>query len=384
MRSLLLVLFLLSVFAYGSGVRAQAPAAAAATVPDDADITPARVSGEVVAFDMKAKQMTLKTGAGNLVVVSLDDKTSYFRVPPGEVTLEKAVTIQPDGIGVGDRVIARGRVAADRKSVPARQLIVMTKADLKVKDERDREEWRRRGVAGRVEEIRPAERVLVLSAASGGSQTLTLKVKEGAPVRRFAPGAVKFADARPSSFEDLKAGDFIRALGDKSADGTRFDAEEVVAGSFRMVGGPVKAVDAASGEVTLSSLEDGSPVTVVVTGDSMLRRVPPDVVALIARRKAAGEAGVGRPAEGQSNADIQETIERLPQMAFSEIKVGDTVVVSTITGSDSARLTAVILATGLEQLLPRAQPTRSRLKGTTGSTSLGLPSGVLDGGLGGP
>ncbi len=385
MGKALLVLLLLIGHAYGGVSHGQLPGEPRA----DPDITAARVSGEVVGVEPASKQLTLKTAAGSVVVVALDDRTTYLQVPPGEVTLEKAAPIPAGSIGVGDRVIARGRVAADRKSVPARQVIVMTRADLARKGEREREEWRRRGIAARVVEVRPAEREVVAVLGSGaGEQRIVLGVSEKVVLRRLAPGAVKFSDARPSTLEELKPGDHIRALGERSPDGSRYTPEEIISGSFRMVGGPLKAVDAAAGELTIESLEDGRPVKVALVKDSMLRRVPPDLVALIARRKTEGDAAKAdagaRPPQGPANADIQEMIERLPQLALSELKVGETIVASSTAGPDPERVTGIIVAAGLESLLKPAKAARGTLKSTASGTSLGLPSGVLDGGAGGP
>ena len=61
--------------------------------------------------------------------------------------------------------------------------------------------------------------------------------------RRYAPDSVKFADALPSSFAELKVGDQLRSLGNKDAAGTRVEAETIVFGSFVMAGGPVTAID---------------------------------------------------------------------------------------------------------------------------------------------
>lgn len=390
----LVVLFLLMAYPCGAVAHGQTAGAASGAPEADPDITAARVSGEVVAIDLAGKQMTLKTVAGSVVVVALDDRTAYLHVPPGEVTLDKAASIPPGSIGVGDRVIARGRVAQDKKSVPARQVIVMTRADLALKVERERAEWRRRGIAGRIAEVRPAEREVVAVVRSGaGEQRIVLGVSEKVVLRRLAPGAVKFSDAGPSSFEELKVGDHIRALGERSPDGSRYTPEEIISGSFRMVGGPLKAIDAAAGALTVDNLEDGRPVTVTVTKDSMLRRVPPDLVALIAQRKAQDDAAAGgaRPRQGvqpapggRANADIQELIERLPQLPISELKVGETIVVSSTASPDPARVTGIIVAAGLDSLLKPAKAARGTLKSTSAGTSLGLPSGVLDGGTGSP
>lgn len=395
-RSLLITLFLLTAHAVGAVARGQATSAAPGAPHPDPDITTARVSGEVVSINLAGKQLTVKTAAGSAVVVTLDERTAYLQVPPGEVTLEKAVALPSDSLRVGDRVIARGRVAPDRMSVPARQVIVMTKADLAVKGEREREDWRRRGVAGRIIEVRPAEKAIVAVVRSGAEERrVTFAISEKVVLRRLAPGAVKFSDAVPSTFEALKVGDHIRALGEKSPDGMQYMPEEIISGSFRMVGGPLKAINPGAGELTLDNLEDGRPVAVTLTHDSMVRRVPPDLVAVIARRQAQAEAaaaggarsaqgGAPPPAGGEANVDIQERIERLPPLPLSELKVGEIVIVSSTNGPDPARVTGIIVAAGLDSLLRPAKAERRTLRSTSAGAALGLPSGVLDGGAGGP
>jgi hypothetical protein len=49
--------------------------------------------------------------------------------------------------------------------------------------------------------------------------------------------------------------------------------------------------------------------------------------------------------------NMADMIERLPTIAISEIKVGDTIIMSTLPGADTNRLTAVSMLTGVEPLL---------------------------------
>jgi Golgi nucleoside diphosphatase len=44
---------------------------------------------------------------------------------------------------------------------------------------------------------------------------------------RYAADSVNLNDARPSSFAEIKVGDQLRALGQKSEDGSRLAAEEI-------------------------------------------------------------------------------------------------------------------------------------------------------------
>src|SRR4051812_35834451 len=130
--------------AFGQTTPAPASSQTPAQSKTDTGITPNGVIGEVTSIDPTAMTMTVKTDAGTAVSVTLGSSTSYMRLPPGEKTLDKATKITLADVGVGDRVFARGKTSDDSKTVPARVLIVMTKADIAQKQERDRAEWRRR------------------------------------------------------------------------------------------------------------------------------------------------------------------------------------------------------------------------------------------------
>lgn len=49
--------------------------------------------------------------------------------------------------------------------------------------------------------------------------------------------------------------------------------------------------------------------------------------------------------------NIQDLIERLPTIAVADVKVGDTIIVSSTKGADPARLTAISLLSGADTLL---------------------------------
>ena len=94
-------------------------------VASDPNIAAKHAIGEVKTIDASQKILSIKTDAGNTVFVTVTDKTVYKRLPPGEQTLTNAADIALSDVGEGDRIMARGTVAADRKSVPAQMIIVM-------------------------------------------------------------------------------------------------------------------------------------------------------------------------------------------------------------------------------------------------------------------
>ena len=72
----------------------------------------------------------------------------------------------------------------------------------------------------------------------------------------------------------MHAGDQLRAKGDKNADGTALTAEEVVVGTFRNLSGRLTAVDTAQNTLTLQDLATKKTVTIAVTADSQMKKLP--------------------------------------------------------------------------------------------------------------
>src|SRR6185436_5221387 len=184
---------------------------------------------------------------------------------PGETSLTNATDITISDVGDGDRVYARGTVAEDKKSVSALQIILMSKGDIAKKQEAERIEWRRRGILGVITALKPeAKEISISNRTLAGSQTVVIPVSDNTEMRRYAPDSIRFGDAKPSNFGELKVGDQLRALGERTEDPLRFKPEKVVTGSFRTVGGVVTAIDPATGEIKINELEKKKPLTIVV------------------------------------------------------------------------------------------------------------------------
>lgn len=382
----------------------------------DPGIAAKHAIGEVKAIDAAAKQITIKTDAGSTVSVVFSDKTTYKRLAPGETSLTNAADITFADVAEGDRIMARGTVSEDKKTVPALQIIVMTKGDLAKKQEAERAEWRRRGILGVITALKPdTHEITIVHRAMGGSQSVVLPVGDKTEMRRYAPDSIKFGDAKPSTFNELKVGDQLRALGDRTDDPLRFNPQKIVTGSFRTVGGVVTAVDPATGEVKINELEKKTPLTIVIKQDAVLRRFPPasEVGAMMGGfgrgPGGPGNAGAAQPAPqgGQSQPaakpqggaggpggapggggggarmggfNINDMLERLPTISLADVKVGDTIVVSSTQGVDPTRLTAISLLTGADTLLallaPRPQPGQATPNPAAGLGSSGITFGI--------
>jgi hypothetical protein len=262
-------------------------------------------------------------------------------------------------------------------------VIVMTKGDLAKKAEAERAEWRRRGILGVITALKPeTKEITITHRAMAGNQLIVIPVTDKTEMRRYAPDSIKFGDAKPSSFSDLKVGDQLRALGDRTEDPLRFNPQKVVTGSFRTVGGVVKEINAATGEIKISELEKKTPLTIVIKQDAVLRRFPAEFgmggfgprpggaggaapagggqapAQGNAQQRPQGAGGPGGPGgrPGGGGFNINDMLERLPTISIADVKVGDTIIVSSTQGVDPTRLTAISLVAGADTLLAMLAP----------------------------
>ncbi|MFL6254175.1 MAG: hypothetical protein ACJ74T_04080 [Pyrinomonadaceae bacterium] len=372
------------------------------------------VLGDVVAVDAAAKQIFVKTDGGAVVVVSVAATTKILKNPPGESKLDKAAPYTLAEIGAGDRILALGKLSDDGKTLAGpRAVVINTKADIDKKRETERAEWQARGVVGVVSAVNPTTKEITINTRTpeGPKPVVITASSEAVKLRRYAPDSIKFADAKPSSFEEVKAGDQLRAKGNKSEDGAKFTAEEVVTGTFRTTLGTVKAVDAAKNEITIEQASDKKPLTVVVRPDSVLKQFPADLAAMMMGGGAGGTGGGaapaggggqrvvvqggpppgGAPAAGGAAAaagapgqggprrmmmDPQQMLERLPALTLAELKPGQMIVVSSTVGADPTRVTAIQLVSNVEPLIAMM----SRRPGGAGGMGGGMGGAAAAGG----
>jgi hypothetical protein len=366
--------------------------------------------GEVTSIDTASGHITIRTDTGKSISFKIGEETIYLRVAPGERTLENAGRITRADLKVGDRVLVRGgAMAVDGKPALARQVIVVNK-EAQDRQERDREDWRRRGIAGRIAALNPETKEITVAARSReGLETIIINASGNTRLLRYAPDTVRISDARPSSFAELKVGDQLRARGDRSSDGTHFTPEEIIAGSFTRASGTVTGADAAKGEIKIKEEQTGKSLTVVFGKNSTLRRLPPDFVETLMQRTAERRPASGsdstnaqtsmRPAEqagrnpneGENSGarerrgggrNFQQLLESLPALIISDLKKGDVIILTgTSAASDQSRITTIMLITGDLAVMKRLQQFQGR-DGGLRNMSPGLPGDVIGGGTG--
>ena len=328
----------------------------------------------------------LTTDAGSDMTVQVQDSAKLVRIAPGQKDLKDATPIQLGDLQPGDRILVRGKLADDGRSVAAASVIAMKKVDIADKQSREREEWQRHGFGGLVNNVDAGGNTINVSLPSPGEKkTVAIHFSKDTILRRYASDSVKFDDAKPAPLDQIKPGDQLRARGTRSADGAEFTADEIVSGTFRNIAGIISALDASAGTVTVQDLALKKSVTVKVTADSQLRKLPPPMAQRIAARLkgtpveapstattaggassaansepstkpngppsvGSGSGGMGRSGGGGS-ADLQQAISRMPAATLADLQKGDAVMGVATEGGPNGVPTVITLLGGVELIL---------------------------------
>ena len=340
-----------------------------------------RAVGTIKAIN--GETITLATDTGSEISVTVVPAARLVRMTPGQTDLKSAPAITLSEVQVGDRLLVSGLVSADGKSLTATTAVVMKKADVAEKQQRERDEWRKNGIGGVVKSVDTAAGVITLSTGTLGAPGTTLvHVSKETIIRRYAPDSVKFDDAKPGTLEQIKPGDQLRARGTKSADGKELTAAEIVSGTFRSIAGTVVSGDAANNTLTVTDLVTRRPLTLKVSGDSQMHQLPEMFAQRIAMRLKSGR-GNAQPPGGPGSAgmqppageagrsgfgggmraggppDFQQLLSRMPQVALGDLKKSDAVMIVATEGTEHSPSTVIVLLSGVEPILTAASPTEA-------------------------
>src|SRR5262249_18112393 len=127
--------------------------------------TPARPAtriGEGNPTDFNSGAPPIQKKARQLKNLPLGGNTRFLKVRPGDAELSSSTVITPAAMAVGDRVSSRGVLSPEKNRLSAEAVIVMSKADIRQKQEQDEREWSTRGIAGIVRELRPDSAEIIL------------------------------------------------------------------------------------------------------------------------------------------------------------------------------------------------------------------------------
>lgn len=368
---------------------------------------PSRFLGAVTAIN--GTTLSVKTDAGDQRQVEVPAEAGIKRIAPGEKDLSKAVTIAFGDLAVGDRVLVRLDPNATGATPQALQIIAVKQEDLAQKQQHEREDWQKRGIGGLVKNVDASGGSIVVTTGAGATaKTVTIHTSKSTVLKRYAAGSVNFDKAQTAPIDAIHAGDQLRARGDKNPDGSEFTAEEVVSGSFRNISGTIASIDAGSNSFVVKDLATKKTVTIHVTPDAQMRRLPERMAQMLAARLKGGGApgagggagaapaagpgampgpggapagpppggggmrppgggtggGMGAPGGptggpggggwngqggGAGGGDPQQMLSRAPSIQISELQKGEAVMLVSTEGAND--VTAITLLAGVEPLL---------------------------------
>jgi len=346
---------------------------------------PSRFVGTVTAIKVDTAEIVVKPDNAAAVAAKLTSDTVVERVAPGAKDLKGAQAMPASDISVGDRVLV-----VLMPDVPVlRRIVDMSAVDINKKNEADRSDWTKRGVSG-VVAAKNGNDITVKMRSLQGEIRATVTVTEKTNYKRYTPDSVKFVDAKASKLDEISVGDQLRTRGQKSEDGLKVTADDVVFGTFVTKAGTVTAVNAESKEIRVNEIGTNKPLLIKLTADSQLKKMPnfgggapgaaPGARPATPAPSGTAPAPVGvRP--GGAPPDLAQMIERMPPTKLEDLKPGDMVVVSSTKGAKSDEITAITLLANADMLIrmaTMAAPGGGRPAGVAGASGPSL-SGLSTG-----
>jgi hypothetical protein len=330
---------------------------------------------------ISGRSLTVISDSGAPSSVLVEEATKLLQVDPGKTNLSEATPFSFTDLQPGDRVLVRGILADDGKTIRAATLIAVKKAALAEKQSKERAEWQR-GVAGLVKSVDTSASTISISTISISTNALAAKREvvvhftSGTVFRRYASDSTRFDAARIAAVTEIQPGDQLRAKGTRSEGGADLNATEIVSGTFRNIAGTVMASDSATNTLVVQDLATKTPVTLKISSESQMRKLPPQFAESLAARLKNQPAGAGQsqpnsqstapqqpaqsaqegatpgaPGQRGAGGDFQQVIARMPAATLADLQKGEAVMVVTTQGNGKDPLTVVTLLGGVEPIL---------------------------------
>jgi hypothetical protein len=366
--------------------------------------------------------ITLAPDSGSEIAVYVQPNARLLRLTPGDKDLKNAAAIQLQDLQVGDTIRARGQASEDGKSIAALEIIVITRSAVQAVSDQMRQDWQKRGIGGPVTAVDPAAGTATITISSlGGKKEIVVRTSKSTIIHRYAPDSFKPEDAKPSSLQQTKVGDQLRARGNRSADGSELTAEDIFTGNFPQFAGLIKSIDTSAGTLSVQDLASKKTVELKINADSQLHKLPAEMAQGFAARlkrsgatpagtpgaasnsssspapAAGGNAPAGAPAGGWSQGsgaaagggmpaggtpggtrgggfDFQRLLDQTPPVALADLHKGDAIAVLATEGTPSGGSTVIKLFSGVEPIL-QAAPNGSQAMMLAPWSLGGAPSG---------
>jgi hypothetical protein len=360
------------------------------------------VLGAVTAVDTNAHTVTvLEDKTGTTYTVLLADTKSLLKVEPGAKDLTHAQRITADDLQVGDRVDARGK-KTEANTLAARGVVLMSARDLQQAHQEQALAWQK-ATAGTVTALDAATGKISANVRTPeGPKAVTIETSKATEFTRYSPENPKTPAL--SQFSQIETGDQIRVIGDKSEDATSIKGQRVYTGAFRTLAVTISSIAPDGKSLVVKDLAAKKPIEVALNDDSAIRKLPPMLAMMLARRfnpsfkpgegaatpqggartggaspaaggggenggRASARGGAGSPAGPRNgrSGDISQMLERIPKISLSELKPGDALVISGVAlGAGTSKFLGTSLIAGVEPILQSAPQGQVNLGGDWG------------------
>ena len=123
----------------------------------------------------------------------------------------------------------------------------MTKSAIAEKQQKESEQWKTRGISGRVTNLNFEKNEITVAVRNlTGETNVVITPKDNGKFLRYAPNSIKYSEAKIEQHQRK----FLSAMSSahsatKVPTERSFKAEEIISGAFQTVGGKVKSIDAA-------------------------------------------------------------------------------------------------------------------------------------------
>jgi len=339
--------------------------------------------------------ITLSPTSGSDIAVSVQPNARILRLMPGDKDLKNATALQLQDLQVGDTIRARGAGSDDGKTISAVEIIVITSSAVAAVTDQVRQDWQKRGMGGIVDSVDAATATIHISVPrTGAKREVDVQTSKNTVIRRYAADSARPENAKPATIAEIRAGDQLRARGNRNADGSKLDAEEIYVGFFPQFSAIVKSIDANAGTLSLQDLSSKKTVEVRVTPESQLQKIPaeaaqgfaatlksmvpqglggaPTSTAARESPSPAGSAAGTSPPNGPmargsraarmngGGPNLQQLISGLPSGSLQDLNLhkGGAVLILATEGTSSTPKAVIRLLSGVEPIL-RAAPSAS-------------------------
>ena len=119
--------------------------------------------------------LSVKSDADGVQQVDVPATAILLRIAPGAKDLSAAEKITFNDLAVGDRALVKPDPNGTASTLLALRIIAIKQSDLAQKQQKDREDWQRRGVGGLVKSVDPATGVIMVGSGAGATaKTITV------------------------------------------------------------------------------------------------------------------------------------------------------------------------------------------------------------------